>query len=87
MQLHHNRLPLLCACIMALAGCVFALALAGCGGDKSGCRVDDDCAPGEVCAVGMCRALAGADLSGTVADLGAPPTWPRPSPTAGTPTR
>jgi hypothetical protein len=71
MQLRHHRLPLLCACIMALAGCVFALALAGCGGDKSGCRVDDDCAPGEVCAVGMCRALAGTDLSGTVADLGA----------------
>ena len=60
-----NRVPLLCACIMALAGCAFALALGGCGGDKSGCRVDDDCAAGDVCAGGQCRPLVGggADLS------------------------
>ncbi|MGZ3443148.1 MAG: hypothetical protein ACXVDD_26685 [Polyangia bacterium] len=70
MQLHDNRLSLLCASIMALAACAFALVLAGCGGDKSGCRVDDDCAVGQVCVVGQCRALVGADLSGAAADLG-----------------
>ncbi|HXU72521.1 MAG TPA: hypothetical protein VN947_24530 [Polyangia bacterium] len=71
MRLHNNHLSLLCACIMALAGCAFALVLAGCGGDKSGCRVDDDCAVGDVCVVGECRPLAGADLSGVVGDMGA----------------
>ncbi|HEX9102738.1 MAG TPA: hypothetical protein VF997_11065, partial [Polyangia bacterium] len=71
MQLHNIRIPLLCACIMALAGCAFVLALAGCGGNKSGCVVDQDCPVGDVCVVGSCRPLAGADLSGVVADLGA----------------
>jgi hypothetical protein len=80
MQLHNNRLPLLCACIMALAGCAFALALAGCGGDKSGCRVDDDCAAGNVCVVGQCRPLAGADLSGAAGDLGSGADFATPIP-------
>ena len=62
MRLHNNRFALLCACIMALAGC---------GGEKSGCNVDDDCVVGDVCVNGQCRALAGADLSGVVGDLGA----------------
>ncbi|HWE27254.1 MAG TPA: hypothetical protein VHB97_04590 [Polyangia bacterium] len=72
MQVQDNRVSLLCACIMALAGCAFALVLAGCGGDKSGgCRVDDDCPVGDACVIGECRPLAGADLSGLVVDLGA----------------
>lgn len=71
MRMHNNLVTLLCACIMALAGCAFAVALAGCGGNKSGCVVDDDCASGQVCVVGACRPLSGADLSGAVADLGA----------------
>lgn len=71
MQTHNNRITLLCACIMALTGCIFALALAGCGGnDKSGCVVADDCPAGDVCVVGECRPLAGADLSGAVYDMG-----------------
>jgi hypothetical protein len=61
MQLHNHRLLLLCACIISLAGC---------GGEKSGCTVEDDCAAGEACVNGQCRALAGADLSGAAADLG-----------------
>jgi hypothetical protein len=72
MRLHNNLVPLLCAGIMAVAVGLFALVLAGCSGDKSGCRVDDDCAVGEACVIGQCRALSGADLSGAVADLGAP---------------
>src|SRR4051812_38614099 len=72
MQLHNYRVSLLCACIMALAGCAFVLALGGCGaGDKPGCHVDDDCAVGNVCVVGQCRPLSGADLSGAANDLGA----------------
>jgi hypothetical protein len=63
MRLHNSHLFLLCACITALGGCSDP--------DKSGCRVDDDCASGEVCVVGMCRPLSGADLSGSVVDLGA----------------
>ncbi len=72
MQSHNIRIPLLCACIMALAGCAFVLALAGCGGNKAGgCVVDDDCPAGDVCLVGACRPLSGADLSGVAVDLGA----------------
>ena len=73
---------------MALAGCAFALALAGCGAEKSGCVIDDDCPSGDVCVVGACRPLAGADLSGVSQSIWArAPTWPPPSPTAGTRTR
>ena len=50
---------------------VLAAVAAGCGGDKSGCTVDDDCVVGDACVNGQCRALAGADLSGLVGDLGA----------------
>jgi hypothetical protein len=72
MQLHNKLVSLLCACIMALAGCVFALALGGCNSDASGgCRIAEDCPVGDACVVGQCRPLAGADLSGAVADLGA----------------
>jgi hypothetical protein len=70
MLMHNNRVSLLCACIMALAGCAFALVLAGCNGNKSGCLVDDDCAVGDACVNGVCRQLSGADLSGVAADLG-----------------
>ncbi|HEY2745923.1 MAG TPA: hypothetical protein VGL86_14905 [Polyangia bacterium] len=55
---------------MALAGCAFALALGGCGGDKGGCRIDDDCAVGDACVAGACRPLASSDLSGAAVDLG-----------------
>ena len=56
---------------MALAGCIFALALGGCAGDKSGCRIDDDCSIGDACVAGQCRPLSGADMSGVAGDLGA----------------
>jgi hypothetical protein len=71
MRLHNNLASLVCACIMALAVVVFAMTLGGCGGDKSGCRIDDDCPVGDACVVGQCRPLSGADLSGTAGDLGA----------------
>ncbi len=82
MQLHNNRVSLLCACIMALAGCAFVLALSGCNGKSAagGCRGDEDCAAGQACIVGQCRALANADLSGAVADLGAPADFTTPIP-------
>lgn len=72
MQSHNNLATLLCTCIMVLAGCIFALALAGCGGTnkKAGCVVDDDCPAGDVCVVGECRPLTGADLSGVADDMG-----------------
>jgi hypothetical protein len=57
--------------LLLLIGSSLIGALAGCGGDKSGCSVDDDCVVGDVCVNGQCRALAGADLSGVVGDLGA----------------
>jgi hypothetical protein len=68
MQLHNVRLASWCARIMTCVALVFV----GCGsGDKAGsCRIDDDC-PGGACVVGMCRPLAGADLSGLVSDMGA----------------
>jgi hypothetical protein len=69
---------------MALAGCAFALALSGCGGSNGtttgGCRTDDDCGAGQACVVGQCRALANADLSGVVADMGAPADFATPIP-------
>jgi hypothetical protein len=71
MQLHNKSISLLCASIMALAVGAFALALGGCHDDKSGCRIAEDCPVGDACVVGQCRPLAGADLSGAVADLGA----------------
>lgn len=71
MRLHNHLVSLLCACIMALAAGMFALALGGCGGDRSGCRIDEDCAAGDACVGGQCRPLAGADLSAAMSDLGA----------------
>ncbi|MCU1283260.1 MAG: hypothetical protein JWM53_6806 [bacterium] len=65
---------------MALAGCAFALALGGCNSDKAGCRVDDDCAVGNVCVIGQCRPLSGADLSGAAGDLGAAADFATPIP-------
>jgi hypothetical protein len=67
---------LLCACIT-----VTTTAAAGCGGDSvTGCRTDADCEAGDACVVGQCRPLTGADLSGVVADMGAPADLETPIP-------